>query len=106
MPIGELTGLPAGQYVVTAKAQFDLLAETDSFVFCTLTLSDGANQTGPFVDTSAASLNPPIRTTLPFSVAGDIPSGGTAVLNCDGNSAAARSVKITAIQVGSLTVMP
>jgi len=106
MDVAELTGLPAGMYVAMAKAQFNLQSESPTSVSCTLTLSDAADQGGPFIDRSAASLPGAGTTTLPFSAVGDLPSGGTAVLNCGGNDVVATNVKLTAIQVGSLTIMP
>ena len=106
MDIGVLSGLPAGQYVVSAKARFNAHSESPSFTFCTLTVSDAANEGGPFTDDSAALISSPESTTLPFLAVADLPSGGAAVLFCEGDQVFATSVKITAIQVGSLTVMP
>jgi hypothetical protein len=105
MVIGELTGLPPGKYVATAKARFDAHSESPLVVSCALTLSDANNQGGPFVDRSSTSSFAAI-TTLPLLAVADLPSGGTAVLSCGGNNVSASNVKLTAIQVGSLTLMP
>jgi hypothetical protein len=105
MEIGVLSGLPAGQYVVTAKARFNAASETSSFLYCSLTVSDGDNLGEPFTDQSAAVISSVGATTLPFLAAGSLLSEGAAVLSCEGDNVFAAAVKITAIQVGSLTVL-
>jgi hypothetical protein len=75
-------------------------------VSCTLTVTDLVNPT-PFTDASAVNvlLAPtPGASTIPLSVAADLPSGGTAVLACNGNNVAASNTKLNAIQVGSLVI--
>jgi hypothetical protein len=102
-----LSGLPAGKHVVTAKAILQAVNESSSTVVCRLTLSDAANLgAGPYVDDATASLSTNFRATLPLLVAGDIPSGGTAVLVCFGPSAVASQVKLVSIQVDKLTIVP
>jgi hypothetical protein len=108
--IAMLTGLPeGGLFVVTAKAQFDFQRTEDTpstFINCTLTLEDAGNVTGPFVDGAGVSLIVESRATLPLSTVADLPSGGTAVLNCTGNRVRAGNVTLIAIQVATLTPMP
>jgi hypothetical protein len=100
LDIGVLTGLPAGKFILMAKAQFNLdsdLATTE--VTCTL----GA---GDLTERSAVSLPTPGTATIPFMVPADLPSGGGAVLNCIGANVFASNVKLTAIQVESLFLQP
>lgn len=96
--------LPPGAYVITAKSRFDLPPDSQpTAINCTLALADGANLAGPFLDDSAASLALfEGSVTLPLLVAGEVPSGGTAVLNCHGDTVAYSSVKLVAIRVGAL----
>jgi hypothetical protein len=99
--------VPTGKFVVTGKAQFDLNADLAGVTAtCTLEVSDAANLTGPFTDGSAVALTSPGTATLPLSAVADLPSGGAAVLNCVGDRVQASNVKLTAIQVGSLSVTP
>jgi len=44
--------------------------------------------------------------TIPLQLAADLPSGGGAVLTCQGNFVQASRVKITAIQVDTLLFEP
>jgi hypothetical protein len=108
MDVGMLFGLPAGPHVVRAKVVLDLpLDSPATAVHCTLTLSDAANLSGPFLDMSVVSMSSDNGNegfaTLPLLVAGEIPSGGTAVLNCVGDNVVASNVKITAVQAETLT---
>jgi hypothetical protein len=89
-----------GRFVVMAKAQFDLTSESGPTVECTLTVG------GVAVDQSAVSLVGPAVATLPLSGVADLsaaPLGGDAFLSCQADSVFASRVKLTAIQVDSIT---
>jgi hypothetical protein len=92
-----LTGLPAGSFVVTAKAQFDGGGDigATSTVDCTL-------EVGGVTDHAGAVLPAGGIATLPFLVPVVLPSGGSATLTCSGASVSATFVKITAIQIDNL----
>jgi len=96
--------LPEGFFAISAKAQFDLTADAPSTsVSCTLTLLDATSAVVLPGDASKASLAVGGIATLPFSTVGDLPPDWSAVLHCVGDNVSASNVKLTAIQVGSLT---
>jgi hypothetical protein len=96
--------LPEGNFVITAKAQFDLSGEVSAIVDCMLRLEPG----GLVIDQSAVQLSSTgAVATLPLSgVAMLAPAGADAVLSCGGDNTdnvSASRVKLTAIQVETLS---
>jgi hypothetical protein len=93
-----------GKYVVGAKVQVELFAveALNTRVECTLLIG------GAVADESAVQLpSGGGVATLPLSGVADLSAaGGQAVLNCQGNLVFARRVKLTAIQVESLSPLP
>lgn len=87
-----------GKYVVVAKAQFDHADDQpDTTVECRLVVG------GVVVDESAARLPSAGISTLPLSAAVDLATDGSAILNCQGDRVSASRVKLTAIQVDSVS---
>jgi hypothetical protein len=100
--IGALTGLPAGSFVVMAKALFNGPSDTEATVDCTLGV-------GAMIEHSAVRLRGRGPATLPFLVPVDLISsgGGNAVLHCTSTDphVLASEVKITAIQLDALSIV-
>jgi hypothetical protein len=94
--IGELTDLPPGNYVVMAKAVF-IGSDTGNSVDCTL-------EAGVPIDRSAVKVAGSGPATVSF-LAPVVLDGGGIVLNCVGTGMAASDVKLTAIQVDTLSVV-
>ncbi len=106
--IGALTGLPPGAYLVAAKTQLGLLgvdAGLPVLASCMLTAG------GSILDQSAVSV-PNVETgtigssTIPLLSGLDLPLGGDVSLSCLGTDIEASNIKLTAIQVGTLTIQP
>ncbi len=96
----ELTGLPAGSYLIIAKTSLGNTSASNVFVDCELVAS-------PTLDRSSAILTPlqiiPATLTLVHTYTSD---GGTAQLRCDDGGKSigiAQWSKITAISVDTLT---
>jgi len=92
--------LPAGKFVVTAKAQFNLDFESAPTVECRLEVG------GVVTDQSAVQLNlsgPSGVATLPLSGVASLSAPDVAELICQGDNVLARRVKLTAIQVETLS---
>ncbi len=97
-PVGELS-LSNGSYVITAKAQFDLPDDKSAArVDCELDVG-----TGTPADQASVLLNPGDTDILVLTAPVEVTSGGV-VLNCSGAAVTASRVKLTAIQVDTLTV--
>ena len=93
-----------GNFVVMAKAQFDLAGELSATVTCTLRLEPG----GVAIDQSAVQLSSTGATaTLPLSGVAVLGlAGADAVLSCDDenvDNVSASRVKLTAIHVETLS---
>jgi hypothetical protein len=98
--VGVLIGLPAGKYIVMAKAQFDHDQDLpESTVECTLDV-------GGVPESSAVRLSSPGTATLPFLAPADLTGVGGAILSCIGDDVRASNVKLTAIQVDTLVPVP
>jgi hypothetical protein len=95
IPLGELMGLPAGDYVVMAKAQFRVGDSAETRVECTLEVGAFTDQAAVFLSSSASVA------TVPFLATAHLPAGGGAVLSClvVGDPAFATRVKLTAMLV-------
>jgi hypothetical protein len=87
-----------GKYVVVAKAQFNVNVEqVETTVECTLVGG------GDIIDESAVRLISPAISTLALSAAVDLTTDGSVALNCQGDQVFASRVKLTAIQVDSVS---
>jgi hypothetical protein len=105
LTIGVLNGLVAGKYVISGKAQIDFFRDlSPSTATCTLSVTD-INGTIE-LDASAATFSNPTTATLPFAATADLPLGGDLTLDCVGDRMTASRIKLTAIQVDALTVLP
>ena len=103
--IGDGLELLAGEYVVAAKVQlgFDTNESDPALVECRLEAESN------IVDRAAVLLQLKGPDTIPLTAPVSLSGSGRVALLCDADSARAASasrVKITAIQVDSLTIQP
>jgi hypothetical protein len=104
--IGSLS-LLAGKYVISAKVQLGVGDSSTATGSCALSVTD-ANGTVE-LDASAVTVPTSSVATMPLAGVTDVPLGGAVTVNCTAdvdNVIDATNVKLSAIQVDALTVLP
>ena len=92
--------------MISAKAQFDLGDGAPATTVCSLSVTD-TNSNTVELDSSAVTIPNSSTATMPFAGVTDLPSGGGLVtLDCVGALVDASNIKLSAIQVDTLTVVP
>jgi hypothetical protein len=105
-----LSNLPMGSYLISAKAQFDGSRGTDTvLVKCSLNITDFTSAFLRSADSSAVTLPVQSFATIPLAGAQHLDDGDNVVLHCmtepsESGLTFAEFVKLSAIQVGSLTI--
>jgi hypothetical protein len=103
--IGALNGLPPGSYVISAKVQFDFLRDlSPATAVCTLTVTDATSSLE--IDSSAVTLTSQTAATLPLAGSAKLPSGADVTLDCLAPNMVASNVKLSAVQVDTLSAVP
>lgn len=103
-PVLTLTDLPAGRYVIVAKATVNNGTNTERYVSCRLTAGTDTDDSDIGVGTNAGFLD---LNSVSLTVVHEFGAPGSAVLSCNNNGATANDTlvgdrKITAIRVESL----
>jgi hypothetical protein len=104
--VGALTGLPAGQHVISAKVQLSVGDATTGTATCFLLAIDVSGTVE--LDSSAATVPTSSVGTVPLAGVTSLASGGDVSLGCsaDTDTIDASNIKLSAIQVDALTVQP
>jgi hypothetical protein len=96
--------LPAGSWVVFAKADVSTGGATAVELHCTLTAGSSSDHTDPELETGGTSA---FNENIALNVAHKFASAGAALLSCNSSGVTVdiTSIKITAIKAGKLSIV-
>jgi hypothetical protein len=103
--IAALRALAPGSYVISAKVQFDYLRDLPpANAVCTLTVTDSTSSLE--IDSSAVTIASQTVATIPLAAGATLSSGADVTLDCLAPNMVASNVKLSAVQVDTLSTVP